>query len=81
MASFDHFLVDRNVIHMIEDGSLTSNQTALLIAKLAFDRSTTIRTSTVVLTTFNLIAAFLTFFGILYESWKQQRRLRGPKKW
>src|SRR5262245_43043197 len=53
------------------DGNSTNQ---MLINQLKFAAAKSIRTSTIILATFNTIAAFATAMGILYDAYSRERR-------
>ncbi|TVY51577.1 hypothetical protein LCER1_G007015 [Lachnellula cervina] len=55
-------------------GSARSNATGILIEKLVFAESKSVRTSTIILAVFNILAAFATACSILYDCYFAYKR-------
>lgn len=55
-------------------GSNASMSNQMLINQLKFAAAKSIRTSTIILATFNAVAAFATAIGILYDAYSRERR-------
>jgi hypothetical protein len=56
------------------NGTAKSNATSLLIQKLVFAESKSVRTSTIILAVFNVLAALATASSILYDSYMAGKR-------
>lgn len=56
------------------NGTARLNQTGLLIQKLVFAESKSVRTSTIILAVFNILAAFATASSILYDCYAASKR-------
>jgi len=55
-------------------GTIGPNETEKLISQLVFAESQSIRTSTIILAAFNVLAAFATAISILYDCYRSSRR-------
>jgi hypothetical protein len=87
MAVLEHSLWERGnpdemqMIYQLEEGPPQGpNVTQALISTLIFSESRSIRTSTMILGTFNILAAFVTASSILYDCYWASKRVNGGYK-
>jgi hypothetical protein len=69
----------QDVYDMEEGTPWSANATDALIDNLKFEQSKTVRTSTMILAAFNILAAFLTASSILYDCYWASKRVNGGK--
>lgn len=67
----------QDIFEMEEGVPWSTNSTQALIHSLVFDQSKTVRTSTMILASFNILAAFLTAWSILYDCYCTSKRSNG----
>ncbi|PBP21103.1 hypothetical protein BUE80_DR008048 [Diplocarpon rosae] len=70
-------------LHQIEANGLGAegNSTSNLISNLVFAESKSVRTSTIILATFNMLAAIATASRILYDCWASKRCNPNSRAW
>jgi hypothetical protein len=87
MANLEHSLWGRGnademqMIYQLEEGPPQGpNATLTLINSLIFSESKSVRTSTMILGSFNILAAFVTASSILYDCYWASKRANGGYK-
>lgn len=87
MVDLEHSLWGRGnadkmeLIYQLEEGPPQGpNATQTLIDSLVFSQSKSVRTSTMILGAFNILAAFVTASSILYDCYRASRRANGGHK-
>jgi hypothetical protein len=87
MANLEHSLWGREnadkmqSIYQMEEGPPQGpNATQALINSLIFSQSKSVRTSTMILGSFNILAAFVTASSILYDCYCASKRANGGYK-
>lgn len=87
MAVLEHSLWRREnademqLLYRLEEGPPRGpNATQALINTLIFSQSKSVRTSTMILGTFNVLAAFVTASSILYDCYWASKRANGGYK-
>ncbi len=68
------------IYELEESSDAATNATTILIKSLVFAESKSIRTSTIVLAAFNIVAAVVTASSILYDCYWASKRSRGGIK-
>jgi hypothetical protein len=87
MADLGHSLWTRGnadkmeLVYQLEEGPPQGpNATQSLIDSLIFSQSKSVRTSTMILGAFNILAAFVTASSILYDCYWASKRANGGSK-